>query len=589
MIAIKNKSASPPPVTPPGALQTWTRNKKRSFGLPDRIDRGSGKNGTKRRSIGARAQALAKERERELDTGNGCDKPKEHMNARNGPQYTNISERTVLRIAKAALTASMIATTALHANAQSMGTIGLKQAIDLALAHNPDLEYARGDRTRRDLELKIEKGLFIPRFSVGPYTNEVRSRDGNRSRSIGISTSMDVDLPTGGTLSSKWSVGANSAGERSLEGNHDSQLEFSFSQPLLQGAGLHLAKAPIRAALRRNEGQRLDLKESIADTIDEVVNTYREYATARKTLEIHLKGLERTALIVDADNMMLSAGMLQRDDTLETEAGVARRKLDIADAHNEVERTRIELLSTLGLAFEAKFDTMQGLDIDESFVMEKTGIEHAMRLRPDYRKVQLDLEEAREQLAQERNSRLWDLRLNVSSTRSRSGTAAHLVGWNQTDNNISIDLNIPFGRVSRYQDELTRLQADATVRRTISEEANIVRTIRTEVANAVRDATARLKNLQLAKRARDLADEAAKAELVRLHAVEPGATNAQALRLEESRTNAEITLANATREYLQGIGTLHRATGQTLERWDIDLADWGVDDKSSAYGTASEQ
>ena len=495
----------------------------------------------------------------------------------------------MLRIARTALIGTMIAATALDANAQSMGTIGLKQAIDLALAHNPDLEYARGDRTRRDLELKIRKGLFIPRFSVGPYTSELRTRGGNRGRSVGISTTMEVDLPTGGTLSSKWSLAANSVGRRSLEGNHDSELEFSFSQPLLRGAGLHLAKAPIRAALRRNEGQRLDLQESIADTIDEVVSTYRAYATARRTVEIHIEGLDRTALIVDADNKMLSAGMLESDDTLETEAGVARRELDIANARNEVERTRIELLSTLGLGFEAQFDTTQGLDIDEHFVMEEIGIEQAMRLRPDYRKVQLDLEGAREQLAEEHNARLWDLRLNVRSTRSRSGTAAHPLGWNQTQNSISLDLNIPFGRVSRYRDELTRLQADASVRRTISEEANVVRTIRAEVANAVRDATVRLNNLHLATRARDLANDAAQAELARLHDIEPGATNAQALRLEETRTNAEITLANATREYLQGIGALHRATGQTLKRWNIDLTDWGVDDKSSAYGAASRQ
>lgn len=463
-----------------------------------------------------------------------------------------------------------------------MGALGIDDAIALALAQNPDLAYARGDLVRRDLNLKIQKGQFIPRFTVEPYGSESRSRDGYRSRGTGVATSMDMTLPTGGNLRTTWSVGASAGGNLALESGASSSLEFSFSQPLLRGAGLHLAKAPTRAALRRHESNRLDLQASLARTVDDVVSAYRAYAGARRSVEIHTEGLARTQGIVAADNMMMSIGMLDAEQTVQTAAGVARRELDLSNAKNEVARTRVELLTLLGADLDSEFDTTYGLDVDEDFIMAEAALAEAMRLRPDYRKMRLDLEAARDALASYRNARLWDLSFNVSSQRSRHGHSVRPLGWDGTENSVSLSLSVPFGRISHYESELDRLDADAEIRRASSAEAGLARRVRAEVTNAVRDAGVRLEHLKLARRARNLATEAALGELERLDAAKADASNFRALELEEGRIEAEITLLEATLSYLDAHATLHRATGMTLLRWAVDLGEWGVDDGSSA-------
>ncbi len=121
----------------------------------------------------------------------------------------------------------------------------LKDALGLALARNRPLLNSRLDREVRQFSLDVAEDRWLPRVTFGSFA----SRD-RRDHRAGVGTRMRLRVPTGDSLALGW----DEALSERLDGT-SSQI-FSFSQPLLKGAGAGIDSATVRQA---RLGERIDV------------------------------------------------------------------------------------------------------------------------------------------------------------------------------------------------------------------------------------------------------------------------------------------------------------------------------------------
>jgi len=90
-----------------------------------------------------------------------------------------------------------------------------------------------------------------------------------------------------------------------------------------------------------------------------------------------------------------------------------------------------------------------------------------------------------------------------------------------------------------------------------------------EVRNAVRDVAVRLRQVELARRARDLAEQKIDIEREKLRL--GLSTNFQLVIFENDLVNARNNEVNTTIAYLNALTAFDRTLGTTLETWKIDI------------------
>ena len=458
--------------------------------------------------------------------------------------------------------------------ADAMMTVSVEEAVRIGLAHSPDLIAARDDRELQDLEKRIELSRFAPRFSISPHYSHSRTGEGSRTQGMGVSTSVDMDLPTGGTFSASLGHTGDRSGEHDWEDpSFASDVSLSVQQPLLRGAGIRLNTATIRAARRNDERHRLTITEQLIETVGEIVQAYRHYVRAARTVRMNERALSNVHDIVAADNMMMTMGMIGSDDTVKTHAQVAEQELALADARNEFERSRIDLADLLKSGMHTRFDSMTALQPEPVDLDLEMSIDQALHRRPDYRQTLLDLEDAQESYRAERNERLWDLSLNLSTQRSRSGTSSRPLGWDSRSYEVGLDLTIPFGGAARLERRRARLQAQRDLARAQSETAKLRARIEVDVEHAWRDTRMKYEHIALARKASELATTSARIALDRFH--RGTGSNFEAVVLEEARVQAEAATLESVVEYLDARAELDRVLGHTLHTWNIDATVWG--------------
>jgi outer membrane protein TolC len=123
--------------------------------------------------------------------------------------------------------------------------------------------------------------------------------------------------------------------------------------------------------------------------------------------------------------------------------------------------------------------------------------------------------------------------------------------------------------------DLTRPQAEvnATVglRQTLVAREQLENQIQQQVRDAARDADTRWRQLEIAHRARELADQKVEIEREKLQAGR--SSNFQVLTYENDLQAAETNELTASLLYLNALTNLDQQVGTTLDTWKISLND----------------
>ena len=425
-------------------------------------------------------------------------------------------------------------------------TIG--EAIRLALGSSRAAISARLGREEQTLSLESAEERYDPVASLNAGAN-TRSR-GDETADISIGPSVRV--PTGGFF--RLSLRKPLAGEQDREAS----TNLSFSQPLLRGFGADIDTAPLRQARLQERINVRAFRDTVASIVGSVISAYRGALSARRRAAIAREALERAQRQLEINRTLVEAGRMAQQDLLQTEAEVANREYELSDSENALETANSSLANILDLEEGTRLDLQEEPPVEPERPDPEKSLETAFARRTDWLSAETGMELTRMGLRIAQNGLLPDLSLSAS--------ASHSSGQDLTVWSGGLNLTVPL-----QDDEPRRalIRARNDVRRAEMQLAESRQSIRIEVRQAVHGVAVALRQIDLARQGRDLAERKLDVERSKL---QQGLSSAFQLgRFEDDLVAAQRRELDAVVGYRNALDGLDRTLGTTLDRWDIGI------------------
>jgi outer membrane protein TolC len=359
---------------------------------------------------------------------------------------------------------------------------------------------------------------------------------------------------------------ANRAGRYRSDG-----LDLALIQPLMRGAGWDATTAPLRLSRLSEQANRLNLKATVAQTISQIIATYRELLRAQEQLSIVQDALKRANTLLEVNKALISAGRMAEFEIVQTEADIATQQLGVEEAQNQLDTSRLALLRLLALDLSTPIRATEALEAKPMQIDKREAFNLAQNQQPEYLATLLGSQQADLNLVIAKDSGRWQVDLVAGANQIRNNyDNDNGSGDNRSwDSYAGVQVQIPIGDIS------TR-QAEVRARVNVEDQAIRITDARQElersVNNVVRDLGTRWRQYEISQRAVELSRRKIEIEREKLSAGR--STNFQVLSFETDLRNAENTQLNALIAYLNAQTQLDLTLGMTLESWEIALNDY---------------
>src|SRR5229473_1208597 len=127
-----------------------------------------------------------------------------------------------------------------------------------------------------------------------------------------------------------------------------SNLQFTFTQPLLRKFGLFPNRAPILIAQQNLNQARAIFRGEVNDIILRTVGNYWNVVLARDSLTVQRKSLEEAQKSYDHDKKALSLGALPPLDIYRSESQVASRRVGLIQAEYSLKQAADQFRRDIG-------------------------------------------------------------------------------------------------------------------------------------------------------------------------------------------------------------------------------------------------
>ncbi len=274
------------------------------------------------------------------------------------------------------------------------------------------------------------------------------------------------------------------------------------------------------------------------------------------------------------NRLLVETGRMAERDIVQTQADIARRRLDLVASEGNLDATRLALIDILDIDAATRFGRLGEFDpgaLAPASEDLREAVETALRRRPDYLAALLGVRNSRTRALVARNNRLWDLSLTLGTNLTGVGDSVD-AAWDEldrSDRRVALDLTIPVGRPASGPAELARREAEASLEMAENRLVELEQRIVIEVTNSIREVGLARQRVDLAREGRRLAQEKAEIEREKLNL--GGSTNFQLVTFENDLVLAEIDELDATVAYLNAVTELDRTLGTTLDRWGIAI------------------
>lgn len=436
-------------------------------------------------------------------------------------------------------------------------------AVFMALRENRTIRSAYIDRITQKFDLRVVEDRFTPQFGVTGAALRQRIA-GVTTTSLSLTPGVTTLLPTGGTVGFGWTEQATD-----LPGLHTrvSSGVLAVSQPLLRGAGLDVTMAPIRSARLGERINQLRLKATVSETIGQVIFSYRELLRAQEALRLAHAAVGRAETLLDINRALITAGRMAEVDIVQTEADLENQRIRVLEATRSLDAGRIQLLNLLALDLGTPIVARESTSPARVTTRLPDLMRIALAQRPDYLSQRNVIEQNRLGLVVARNERLWDLSAFGTGTVGRTAVSGPFPGATHVaDLTVGLALTAPLNDLRREQ---PAVQAGASLQNAELQLEVIRQGVEMQIRNSATDIDIRWRQIEVARRARDLAARAVEIEKEKLQVGR--SANFQVRSLENDLRASESQQLNAVIGYLNALTLLDVQLGTTLETWHIAL------------------
>jgi outer membrane protein TolC len=439
----------------------------------------------------------------------------------------------------------------------------LSDVVILALENNRSIKNAYLERIAQRQDLAVAESKFAPNFTPSVSISLAQFGSNRPATNSDVGLEATVKVPTGGQLSFRWATNGqmlNSNGSilDPIDNGFGQNLQLSFKQPLLRGAGVNVNKASIDIARLTEQINILDLKSTLSNIITDAIVAYRELLRTQERLKIAQLSLKSAQDFLEINQALIEAGRLAPVDIVQSETDVANRQVSLIEAQNSFDAARLALLNILDIdqnvaIVPAEVLTASPVALDSNKLMEL-----ALANQPEYLKAQLDIDRTKLTLLQAQNNRLWDLSLNTSYGYNSSSTS---------DVRAGLGLSYEFGNLTAEQDfqrsRVNQLQAENT----LQEQR---KSLELQVTDSIRDARLSFAQVELARKATQLSERQLEIAREKQRLGRP-ITVFELVRLQNDLVQARNQELNATISYLNALTRLDQTLGTTLDTWQVTI------------------
>jgi len=450
--------------------------------------------------------------------------------------------------------------------------ISLRQAEKVALENNLNL-LAEIYNTRASQALVNRGyGIYDPLLSVELQDGQQKLQANSQAFSgltevdfLSLTTGISQKLPTGAELS----LGFNNSREKitsvvvpPVNPEHDSEVTFSVTQPLLQGFGTTVTEQEILLSIKDREASVHDLRNEVFGLLAEVRNAYYETLRTRDDLAYREASVRVAEQILKENQARVEVGVLPKVELLEAEVGLKSRQRDLLDA-DRAYRNALDQLALL-LNSGTPLQPTMTLEVQEVDLDAEAGFKSSLLYRPELQRRLTELDRLRLEQTLGEDALKPNLDLQASYGRQGIGDEfGNSISGLSDDGLYNWQLGMIFSYPLGNRTAKSDLQRNLVLQKGKQAELQQLKAdILTEIRLAIRQVKVARSKIEVSESEQALAKEKLDILLGRKNV--GLATTRDVLEGEQDLASAQSGLVTALADYNNAVTEYLRVTGQLL-------------------------
>ena len=465
-----------------------------------------------------------------------------------------------------ALAAALLALLAARAGAQEAGPTGpaapeapalaLREAVLLALEHNPSLKAQRLTPAIRRTAVREEQGLLDPLLTAEASQTWPAA---SASAGSGAEAGLSLDFPTGTSVNASLAAGWDpvSAG-----------YDVEVTQALLAGGRLAANLARVRQARLDAVASEHELRGFTEALVADVQKAYWDHYLALRQREIYRESLALAERQLEESRVRVQVGQIAPIELAAPRAELTSRREALREGEKRVETTRLALLLRIappGASMEAPVRLADSPAPPEGPLEDQAGhVALGLRRRPELLQARLELERGELEVTRTRSGLLP--RLDAFVGLGGTGYAAAFAGTFPAAGEASslsagLRLQLALGnrgaKARADRARLSRVQAEESLRA-------LERTVEADVRSAWLEAVFTAERVTSSAELRRLQEEKLTAETEKFRT--GSSTTFLVAQAQRDLLASQLAEAQAAVGYLLAFVSLYRLEGTLLER-----------------------
>jgi len=312
----------------------------------------------------------------------------------------------------------------------------LREAIELALANNKDIEVARQNVRVAEFDIRAARGVYDPRFLTNTFYE--RSETPAASFLSGSSSGAVTQSGIFSTTSVQGLAPKFGGGYRvdlvtnrittdnqfaALNPQYPTSLVFNYTQPVLRGRSFDQNRRAIEIARRNLSLTDAQFRQRAIETITNVQRAYWDLVYALRNLQIQRDAVRDARAQLEHNRRLVGEGLLAPIDVVAAEAQVSGFEQSVYSALDEVGRAENNLKNLVAENREApiwnvSLVPVDSVDVRPPDVPLQDAMQAALKSRPELQSsdVAREINEIEQRFAREQTRPQLDLVASYGAT-----------------------------------------------------------------------------------------------------------------------------------------------------------------------------
>jgi HAE1 family hydrophobic/amphiphilic exporter-1 len=333
----------------------------------------------------------------------------------------------------------------------------VREAIEMALANNKDIEVARENVRAAEFDLQAARGVYDPRFLTNSYYERTEtptasflsgSSTGSVTQSgLFSSTSVQGLTPKGGGgyrvdfVNNRITTNNLFA---ALNPQYPTALTFSYTQPILRGRGFDQSRRLIEIGKKNLSLTDAQFRQRAVETITNVQRAYWDLVYALRNLQIQRETVRDARSQLEHNKRLVSEGLLAPIDVVAAEAQVSGFEQSVYSALDDVGRAENNLKNLVAEnrqspLWNVSIVPTDSVDLAPPEVALNDAMQAALKSRPELQSADVarEINEIEQRFAREQTRPQVDLvasygLVGLAGSASTSGSANPLTSSSTT-------------------------------------------------------------------------------------------------------------------------------------------------------------